>query len=149
MLKWQITEKCSLLSELFASYIKSEHHFWRYLSLIHISEFPSGEVLSILGGFGQADTSRPWSGLQLKVGIEAVSYTHLDVYKRQGTNGAALGTGINSCQVGSEYPLQGTTGFIQLHRKSAHPTGSKEALQHIQGRPCLLYTSGPALPPSW
>ena len=27
------------------------------------TEFPSGEILSILGGFGQADTSRPWSGL--------------------------------------------------------------------------------------
>ena len=30
VLKWQIKEKCPLLSELFASEIKSEHHFWRY-----------------------------------------------------------------------------------------------------------------------
>ena len=45
------------------------------------TEFPSGEVLSILGGFGQADTSRPWSGLQLKVGIEAARGRSVQRYR--------------------------------------------------------------------
>ena len=46
------------------------------------TEFPSGEVLSILGGFGQADTSRPWSGFQLEVGIEAACGRGVQRYRR-------------------------------------------------------------------
>ena len=46
------------------------------------TEFPSGEILSILGGFGQADTSRPWSGFQLEVGIEAACGRSVQRYRR-------------------------------------------------------------------
>ena len=45
------------------------------------TEFPSGEVLSILGGFGQADTSRPWSDFQLEVGIEAACGRSVQRYR--------------------------------------------------------------------
>ena len=45
------------------------------------TEFPSGEVLPILGGFGQADTSRPWSSFQLEVGIEAARGRSVQRYR--------------------------------------------------------------------
>ena len=63
-------------------------------------------------------------------GIKAVSYTHLDVYKRQGTSTAT--TLADSL---------GNYSFANLAPGSYTVTASKSGFNF---NPCLLYTSQPA-----
>ena len=87
------------------------------------------EHLNNAVGKGQQKEDELQANLHRGVGIKGKAQN----LPGEGSYGAALFPRKNSCQVSGEDSLQMTAGFVQLHRKDAHQTGSEEALQHIQG----------------
>ena len=78
--------------------------------------------------------------------LMAVSYTHLDVYKRQANKGAAFQVSL-SCTTGNAFTsFSVIAGVLPLGLTITGP-GNEEQLQfpsvwgHIDTNCCLLYTS--------
>ena len=72
--------------------------------------------------------------------FEAVSYTHLDVYKRQGTKIYSLKDLASVTMEGNYYPAGDGSSYGSYYG-SAYDTGETVVIQGGSDYSCLLYTS--------